>query len=149
MSATSANVCQMIVCITNFILIFYVIFFLNGFLKYLNDKNKIKKYEIDMNLDIKQEDVEKELDQFILCRWQEYKVLNLDWKKDIIINSETEKNIMIELGTLVNSSISEVLLSRLSIFYDIRKNKDGISPLDEIIAKKIHMIILSYSLEKK
>jgi hypothetical protein len=116
-------------------------------LKYVNDKNKIRKYEIDINCKVTQQEVEEELDGFIRARWEEYFICKLGWKETYAPNSKEQEKVLSDMATIISCTISPLLMTRLSRFYNPEKDKDGVSGIDKVIAEKIHIIVLNYSLE--
>lgn len=141
-------ICRNIVfMLVNILMVIDIMYFLHNIIKYLNDKNDLREYEIDMNSNITQENVMKELDEFIMSRWEEYQITKLGWKKIDYISNDLQEQILSDLGEIINKSISPLMISKISMFYSNKKDEtSGISPIDELIANKINMVILNYSL---
>lgn len=133
--------------ILSIILCVYIVIFMNNICKYLFGKNEISKYNIDINCTIKQSEVDEELDSFIRGRWEEYYICKLGWKNINNVTQQEQEQIMLELADTIHNTISPVLLTRLSRFYNTTKNKNGVSGLDQVIADKIQFIVLNYSIE--
>ena len=136
--------------ILNCFLIISVILFLINFRKYLMQKNKIRKYEIDLNSNISHDDIINELDQFILSCWEEYYITTIAWSNRSHILSESEEaKVIKELAVRIGKSISPIMVSTLSIFYNPTKDQNGVSSIDNLIAGKIQMVVMNYNIEQK
>jgi len=84
------------------------------------------------------------LDKFIMEIFNEYRVLNLEYKELDYINAEMEKNILEDLKTLVLYKISPNLLNKLYVIYDLTSEEK----FNDLLDKRCRIIILGYILEK-
>ena len=149
MSIWNIDICNFnsIISIITICIYIYIIHFMHNITRYLFKKNEIEKYRIDINCPIKQNEVDDELDNFIKGRWEEYFICNLGWKNISNISQKEQEQIMLDMASIISDTISPVLLSKLSRFYNTNKNHNGISGIDKIIADKIQIIVLNYSVE--
>ena len=136
-----------IVPIITIFMYIYIMRFMHNITRYLFNKNEIEKYNIDINCPIKQTEVDEELDSFIRGRWEEYFICNLGWKSIVNVSQKDQEQIMLDMANIISDTISPVLLSKLSRFYNTNKNMNGISGIDKVIADRIQIIVLNYSVE--
>lgn len=149
MNTLNIDTCSfnLIISIITVSMYIYIIYFMHNITRYLFKKNEIEKYNIDINCPVKQIEVDDELDSFIKGRWEEYFICNLGWKSINNVSQKDQEQIMLDMASIISDTISPVLLSKLSRFYNTNKNHNGISGIDKVIADRIQIIVLNYSVE--
>lgn len=149
MNTLNIDTCSfnLIIAIITVSMYIYIIYFMHNITRYLFKKNEIEKYNIDINCPVKQIEVDDELDSFIKGRWEEYFICNLGWKSINNVSQKDQEQIMLDMASIISDTISPVLLSKLSRFYNTNKNHNGISGIDKVIADRIQIIVLNYSVE--
>lgn len=90
------------------------------------------------------ENIYQILDRFILEVFNEYKILNLEFREFDYINSELEKNILEDIITLINYKISPQLLNKLYTIYDTTSSEK----VQDLIYRRVYIQLLDYVMEK-
>ena len=90
------------------------------------------------------EDTYAVLDRFISEIFDEYRILNLEFRDIEYINSEMEKNILEDIITLVNYKMSPQLLNKVYSIYDITSN----DKIQDLIYRRVYIQLLNYIMEK-
>lgn len=132
-------------CVITIVLAFLITFVsLTVMIVYLNDKHRKKLEEITMyqihvssQIDTSIQDV---LNMIIQESFTDYLVKYLVPLEEGYINSEREAEIRRDLVNLVTRRISNAVLDKLSLFYNIENIAD-------ILADKIYIIIMNYVIE--
>lgn len=137
-----------IIILANACIMIYLMIFMNGILKYLNRKNDIRKYEIDINCTLTQQQVMKELDDFINSIWTEYYLHRLGWKTKLIMTDAEQTKMVNEVGEMVAYNISPLLIMKLSRYYN-DKQVDNVTAIDTLIATKVHDIVLNFAIDNR
>lgn len=112
---------------------------INKWLKYKYKELELKKYNIDIHLNVTK-DIETRLDTIIESCFQEYSLMNLIYKADWYIKEEEEIQISKDICTLVSDRISPVMLQQLSLYY----NEDAIY---DIIGKRVYFKVTNFVIE--
>lgn len=112
---------------------------INKWLKYKYKELELKKYDIDIHLNVTK-DIETRLDAIIESCFQEYSLMNLIYKTDWYIKEEEEIQISKNICTLVSDRISPVMLQQLSLYY----NEDAIY---DIIGKRVYFKVTNFVIE--
>lgn len=100
----------------------------------------LREYEINMNCNVDIDIIER-LDQMIMNCFNEYMILNIEFRELDYINKEIEDIIVREVSHMVIDRISPMLLNKISLMY----NKDALS---DIISKKVYLHTMNYVLNK-
>lgn len=108
--------------------------------KLINSYINIKKYQIDIMNTFTIEDANKILDTIIEDSLNNYMIMNGLLLKDYI-NEEQENAINKDICNIVASTISGILATKLSMFYDINS-------LSDIISRKVFVLTTSLTIEK-
>ena len=124
MNTLNIDTCSfnLIIAIITVSMYIYIIYFMHNITRYLFKKNEIEKYNIDINCPVKQIEVDDELDSFIKGRWEEYFICNLGWKSINNVSQKDQEQIMLDMASIISDTISPVLLSKLSRFYNTNGN---------------------------
>lgn len=112
---------------------------INKWLKYKYKELELKKYDIDIHLNVTK-DIETRLDTIIESCFQEYSLMNLIYKTDWYIKEEEEIQISKNICALVSDRISPVMLQQLSLYY----NEDAIY---DIIGKRVYFKVTNFVIE--
>ena len=112
---------------------------INKWLKYKYKELELKKYDIDIHLNVTK-DIETRLDAIIESCFQEYSLMNLIHKTDWYIKEEEEIQISKNICALVSDRISPVMLQQLSLYY----NEDAIY---DIIGKRVYFKVTNFVIE--
>ena len=112
---------------------------INKWLKYKYKELELKKYDIDIHLNVSS-DIETRLDTVIESCFQEYSLMNLIYKTDWYIKEEEEIQISKNICALVSDRISPVMLQQLSLYY----NEDAIY---DIIGKRVYFKVTNFVIE--
>ena len=112
---------------------------INRWLKYKYKEIELKKYDIDIHLNVTK-DIETRLDAIIESCFQEYSLMNLIYKTDWYIKEEEEIQISKNICALVSDRISPVMLQQLSLYY----NEDAIY---DIIGKRVYFKVTNFVIE--
>lgn len=100
----------------------------------------LDKYEIDMNVQIDY-GLGALLDRLILDAFDEYLILNVEYKDIGYVDGKLEDIITREVSRMVIESISPVIMTKLSTLYNMDKFAD-------IVSKKVYLKTMDYSLAK-
>lgn len=106
---------------------------------YYKQRFKLEKYKIDVELDLSKEN-KNVLDDIIAECFKEYILLNVEFKK-CAITAEMEESITKAVCTNVIDSISETMLNKVGLFYNVNN-------LNLIIANKVYLLMMDYSIAK-
>lgn len=121
------------------ILVLFLCMFLKDMSKSRLYDSKNKELELLLNLDLNESG--NILDQIINDIFSEYIILNIEIKYEII-NSQLENKIWNEVCELVYKRISPLLYKKLCIIWNENE-------LTDIIAKKVYLLCINYSIQKK
>ncbi|MEE3397900.1 MAG: hypothetical protein VZR64_00425 [Eubacterium sp.] len=113
--------------------------FLNNWLEYKITELQLKKYDIDIHLDVT-EDIEKRLDYIIGMCFQEYDIMNLSNKGDWYITEKDEIQISKDVCALVSERLSPIMMQQLAVYF----NEEAIM---SIIAKRVSFKITTYVID--
>ena len=117
------------------ILLFYIAI---GIVRYLNRKNALNVYEI--NIAYNTDDLETKLDQIIQDAITEYAALNISYQNDVYINDKMQDEIRQSVSEDVNNKLSDTMLNKLALLYKTDKIAD-------IIATKIYMAVMLFTIQ--
>ena len=131
--------CVLAVWFTNLVLLGIVIFVLFKININMKQKSELDLMRFNFEFEPKEEDFQI-IDTLIQENLAEYRILKLESVEKLYITEKIQKNIFKYVLTKVMYQVSPIYLQRLSYIY----NKDR---LDEIIAQKINMYILDYTVE--
>ena len=112
---------------------------INKWLKYKYKELELKKYDIDIHLNVTK-DIETRLDAIIESCFQEYSLMNLIYKTNWYIKEEEEIQISKDICSLVSDRISPVMLKQLELYY----NQDAIY---DVIAKRVYFKVTNFVIE--
>lgn len=133
------QVCVLAVWFINVILLIIVLFILSKINKSIKLKREYEEKKFLLEIEPKDTDF-KIIENLIQDNLAEYRILKLESVEKLYINEETQNKIFEYVLRKVMYQLSPVYLEKLSYIY----NKDK---LDEIIAQKINMYILDYTVE--
>lgn len=122
------------------LLIFTMIFFL---VKKVNNMNKellLKEYEINISSDTSDEIIEI-LEKIIQECFMEYTILNIEYKEVSYIDAELEKEIVKAVSYKVAERLSDALLSKIALVYNINN-------ISKLISERTYLHVINYSIEK-
>ena len=127
--------------ITILVLVFEISLFksFNKWIKYKYSELELKKYDIELHLQIT-DNIEERLDTIIESCFQEYSLMNLIYKTDWYIKEDEEIEINKDICSLVSDRISPVMLKQLSLYY----NEDSIY---DIIGKSVYFRVTNFVIE--
>ena len=127
--------------ITILVLVFEISLFksFNKWIKYKYSELELKKYDIELHLQIT-DNIEERLDTIIESCFQEYSLMNLIYKTDWYIKEDEEIEINKDICSLVSDRISPVMLKQLSLYY----NEDSIY---DIIGKRVYFRVTNFVIE--
>lgn len=108
--------------------------------KKLKVEMQLKEYEININTNENQ-DLLEFLDNIIETIFNEYILLNIECQKVEYIDTELEISIVKEVSEKVISSISPILLTKLSLIYNYDK-------IPEIIGNRVYLHVINYTISK-
>ena len=131
--------CVLAVWFTNVLLLLVILFTLLKLNKTLKLKNKFEERKFNYQFEPKDTDFTI-IDNLIQQNLSEYRILKLESVEKLYINEETQNKIFEYILRKVMYQLSPIYLEKLSYIY----NKDR---LDEIIAQKINLAILEYTVE--
>ena len=133
------QLCVLAVWFTNVLLLIVVIFTLTKLNKDIKEKNKFDKMKFNYDVEPKETDF-MIIDNLIQENLAEYRIRKLESVEKLYINEETQNKIFEYVLRKVMYQLSPIYLQKLSYIY----NEDK---LNEIIAQKINMHILDYTVE--
>lgn len=100
----------------------------------------LREYEINMNCSVSM-DIVEQLDQMIMNCFNEYMILNIEFRELDYINKEIEDIIVREVAHMVIDRMSPMYLNKISLIY----NKASLS---DMISKKVYLYTMNYVLNK-
>ena len=133
------QVCVLAVWFINVILLIITLFVLSKINKNIKLKREFEERKFNFSVEPKETDF-MIIDQLIQDNLAEYRILKLESVEKLYITEEIQNKIFEYVLRKVMYQLSPVYLEKLSYIY----NKDK---LDEIIAQKINMHILDYTVE--
>lgn len=133
------QLCVLAVWFTNVLLLIILIFTLLKLNKSIKNKTKFEEMKFNYEIEPKETDF-MIIDQLIQDNLAEYRILKLESVEKLYINEETQNKIFEYVLRKVMYQLSPVYLQKLSYIY----NEDK---LNEIIAQKINLHILEYTVE--
>ena len=133
------QVCILAVWFINVLLLITVLFVLVKINKSIKIKNKFEEMKFNYGVEPKESDFTI-IDTLIQDNLAEYRILKLESIEKLYINEETQNKIFEYVLRKVMYQLSPIYLQKLSYIY----NQDK---LDEIIAQKINLRILEYTIE--
>ena len=101
--------------------------------------NQLREYEINISANI-DETIPALLEMIVSECFNEYTVLNVAYKNITYINDELEQEIMKGVGEMVSKRISPALISKFSLYYNLKA-------ISDIISEKIYILVMSYVVE--
>ena len=104
------------------------------------EERKLEEYRIHVQTNIG-DSIPTMLETIVQECFNEYIVLNVEYKDIQYIDSETETKIAKEVASMVAQRISPAMLSKMSLYY----KSDSIP---NIISEKIYLLVLNYSVNK-
>ncbi len=132
-------ICVLAVWFINLLLLISLLFILNKVNNNIKNKEELDQLKLNFEFEPKEDDF-KIIETLIQENLAEYRIKKLEHVEKLYINEETQKKIFEYVLRKTMYQISPIYLQRLSYIY----NKDR---LDEIIAQKINMYILDYTIE--
>ena len=109
-----------------------------GIVRYLNRKNALNEYEINLAYDTS--NVENELDTIIQNAITVYAALNISYQDDVYINDKMEEDIRNSVVGDVNDKLTLTMLNKLSLVYKSDR-------IEDIIAMKIYLAVMLYRVQ--
>ena len=131
---------EYVVLIMVVILYTSVMSIISKILRQRDKKIKLMKYEIDIKYST-DPNIEARLDSIINSVFDEYRLLNLEFRNDEYIKESDEKKIIAEVSDSVVQRISPVLLTQLSTYF----NRESIG---EVIGVKIATRVMEYRISR-
>ena len=125
------------------ILIILYISIMGVIIKVLNQRDKkikLIKYEIDIKYGTDPK-IETQLDSIINSVFDEYRLLNLEFRNDEYIKEADEKKIISDVCELVIQRISPVFLTQLSTYFNTES-------IGEVIGVKITAKVMEYRISR-
>lgn len=104
---------------------------------YYKQKPKLEKYRIDIDVDLSKEN-KNVLDDLIGDCFQEYIMMNVDFK-DGAITSDEEETIVRNVCKNVLDNMSETMIHKIGLFYNTGN-------LNHIISNKVYLLMMDYSI---
>lgn len=108
-------------------------------LKYRKKEYNLSKYAININTSC--DNASTILDNLIEDIFNEYLILNIEYKEYPYINEELENQINKEVSEIVVNRLSQSIIDKLCLTY----NKNSIG---DIIAKKVYLRTITYTMKK-
>ena len=133
------QLCVLAVWLINVLLLVIVLFVLLKLNKGIKLKREFEERQFNYNIEPKETDFTI-IDNLIQDNLAEYRILKLESVEKLYINEETQNKIFEYVLRKVMYQLSPVYLQKLSYIY----NQDK---LNEIIAQKINLHILEYTVE--
>ena len=109
-----------------------------GIVRYLNRKNALNEYEINLAYDTS--NIENELDTIIQNAITVYVALNLSYQDNVYINDKMEEEIRNSVVGDVNDKLTLTMLNKLALVYKSER-------LEDIIAVKIYLAVMLYRVQ--
>lgn len=122
------------------LLIFTIIFFLVKKISNMNKELLLKEYEINISSDASDEVIEI-LEKIIQECFMEYTILNIEYKEVSYIDAELEKEIVKAVSYKVAERLSDALLSKISLVYNINN-------ISKLISERTYLHVINYAIEK-
>lgn len=133
--------CVLLVWCTSFNILFLIVSIFIFISRSKDRRDKLQLEQLRLNFEYKpSEDDFTIIDNLIETNLAEYRILKLEHVEKLYINEDIQKKIFEYVLRKVMYQLSPLYIQRLSYIY----NKDR---LDEIIAQKINMHILNYTIE--
>ena len=133
------QLCVLAVWFINVLLLIVLLFTLSKVNKSIKEKTDVERLRLNFDFEPKETDF-KIIDNLIQENLATYRVLKLESVEKLYINEKIQKQIFEYVLRETMYQISPIYLQRLSYIY----NKDR---LDQIIAQKINMHILEYTVD--
>lgn len=133
------QLCVLAVWLINVLLLIIVLFVLLKLNKNIKLKREFDERQFNYNVEPKESDFTI-IDNLIQDNLAEYRILKLESVEKLYINEETQNKIFEYVLRKVMYQLSPIYLQKLSYIY----NQDK---LNEIIAQKINLHILEYTIE--
>lgn len=131
--------CVLAVWFTNILILMTLIYFMYRINK--NTKNKVELETLKFNFDYEPKETDFQIiETLIQENLAEYRISKLEHVEKLYITEDIQKKIFEYILRKVMYQLSPIYLQKLSYIY----NKDK---LNEIIAQKINMYILDYTIE--
>lgn len=118
--------------------ILIIIYVAIGIVRYLNRKNALNEYEINLAYDTS--NIENELDTIIQNAITVYVALNLSYQDNVYINDKMEEEIRNSVVGDVNDKLTLTMLNKLALVYKSER-------LEDIIAVKIYLAVMLYRVQ--
>lgn len=137
------NIIGIVMCSILIIILSYIFSLtLLNFRKAKESKKMImlKEYEINMNCNI-DTNIMEQLEMMITNCFNEYMILNIEFRELDYINKEIEDIIVREVSHMVIDRISPIYLNKIGLVY----NKVSLS---DMISKKVYLHTMNYVLNK-
>ena len=109
-----------------------------GIIRYLNRKNALNEYEINLAYDTS--NIENELDTIIQNAITVYAALNISYQDDVYINDKMEEDIRNSVVGDVNDKLTLTMVNKLSLIYKSDR-------IEDIIAMKIYLAVMLYRVQ--
>ena len=109
-----------------------------GIIRYLNRKNALNEYEINLAYDTS--NIENELDTIIQNAITVYAALNISYQDDVYINDKMEEDIRNSVVGDVNDKLTLTMINKLSLIYKSDR-------IEDIIAMKIYLAVMLYRVQ--
>lgn len=109
-----------------------------GIIRYLNRKNALNEYEINLAYDTS--NIENELDTIIQNAITVYAALNISYQDDVYINDKMEEDIRNSVVGDVNDKLTLTMFNKLSLIYKSDR-------IEDIIAMKIYLAVMLYRVQ--
>lgn len=132
------NNLTIILCTVTLLLILSIFRYIVNFQK---KTLRLKEYQININAQITEFELGL-LDQIIESCFQQYLIMNLEYKEIEVVNSNMEKEITTEISKMVMDRLSIACIDKISLIYNTNN-------LGDLITQKVYLHVLNYSIEKK
>lgn len=106
----------------------------------MNKELLLKEYEINISSDTSDEIIEI-LEKIIQECFMEYTILNIEYKEVSYIDAELEKEIVKAVSYKVAERLSDALLSKIALVYNINN-------ISKLISERTYLHVINYSIEK-
>ena len=131
---------QIVILFNLTVFVIGILIFLCQIILHLRRKNETDIYKIELESGITLEDVNNELDKFIDDCFKEYRVFNINYMDRYYIKSEEQIKIKQDLGLMVGSRISPLLIRKLSLVYNGTQ-------INDIVSHRVHIKIDQFAAE--
>lgn len=119
------------------LLLFWVAVF--SFIGVLKAKNNIEQHRIQLDYEI-DTTVPETLDKMIMESFEEYMILNESFNDVQFLSRDMEEKISHGVNAVVSRKLSDIFKIKLATYY----NEENIP---EIIAQKIYILVMNYSIK--